>query len=165
MAEKLRDFGSEILFIIFKGDKSESSSVDEVLFQNLQLRSGDSSRPIKKWPCLVRRGAVSKGPSPLRRRPSLMHMEAGSRRRCRKVTRHFAGVTKGYLSHGRRGCVKRHEVAVEKSPPRALPRPFLSRRAAGRHEIKFNLWLRWICILSPRFGSSNDCQRINTGLP
>jgi len=43
-----------------------------------------------------------------------MHMEAGSRRR-RKVTRHFAGVTKGYLSHGRRGCIKRHELAAEKS--------------------------------------------------
>lgn len=83
------------------------------------------SLPIKNsYVASVRRDVAqyqtARRPTSLRRRPSLMHMEAGSGRR-RKVTRHFAGVTKGYLSHGRRGCVKRHEAAAaEKFPSLAL---------------------------------------------
>lgn len=73
---------------------------------------------------------------------ALMHMEAGSWRR-RKVSRHFAG--------WRKVICRAADADVSNVGRVPLPSPAVSTspRADSRHEMKFNLWLRRICILSP----------------
>jgi len=76
---------------------------------------------------------------------ALMHMEAGSWRR-RKVSRHFAGWRK-VISRAADADVS--NVGRVPSPSPSPAASSTSPRAGSRHEMKFNLWLRWICILSP----------------
>lgn len=72
----------------------------------------------------------------------------------------FRRVTKGYLPRGGRGCVKRRPSSL---PPSPQPPP----RRAPAVGTKWNSIFDYagFAYFPPRFGSSNDCQRINTGLP
>lgn len=122
------------------------SGVDEIyiLISTAAIERADLSRPIKNglrtdgMRLEIKRPSVRPSARPSvrsfvqRRRPGLMHMEAGSLASS-KGQPAFRRVTKGYLSRDGRGCVKRRGDGL--SSPFS---PFLA--APGRHDkMKFNL--------------------------